>query len=157
MPSVDLPIRQIRSAYIRLENILCFCLNSDHAFITYTWRRFWLRWHNLAKHNKLFLHPLMPNRTNFENFLWPMKHPHCQKTTKLKSLKLKLLFIPVKLKDDSWIQRKKSAQRHGPRPIPIEWYHFLPPFFLIGHYHSLHERTDKQIYVSRRGNSFKYF
>jgi hypothetical protein len=26
---------------------------------------------------------------------------------------------------------KKTIQRHGPRPIPIHWYHFLPPVFQI--------------------------
>jgi len=24
---------------------------------------------------------------------------------------------------------KKSAQRHSPKPIPIDWYHFLTPSF----------------------------
>jgi len=33
------------------------------------------------------------------------------------------------LQDGSLNMIKKNAQRHGPRPIPIDWYHFLPPSF----------------------------
>ena len=48
-----------------------------------------------------------------------------------------------KLKDDSWIQRKKNAQRRSPRPIPIDWYHFL----LLSHW-TLPLRKSMMLFIS---------
>jgi len=42
--------------------------------------------------------------------------------------------VNMQINYDSCIQRKKNAQRHGHRPLPIDFYHFLPPSFLILNY-----------------------
>ena len=39
-----------------------------------------------------------------------------------------------RLKDHSWLQKKKNAQRRSPRSLAIDWYHSPPPILLIRHY-----------------------